>query len=228
MPSTGAVWHDGYQRVNGAVSVAMSLNAVKHLASTDPIVEPFAPLPSGGILFVRHPSDDDLLLMHELTQKEITRTTVPMQLVREVFAYNPDTIWGVYLSEDGSRQGASLIGYYSFLHLNEAGNAALEDGSFDAANPSFDHLVPEGGRPTVIYVWGLVARKVARIATVLVAKALGRERYGGVPIYGRAATLGGVASLKGYGFESTRPSEKGIGDLYRLDPELPQSEKPAA
>ena len=79
-----------------------------------------------------------------------------------------------------------------------------------------------------MYVWALVARKVARVATVLVAKALGRDLYGGVPIYGRAATLGGVASLKGYGFEGARPSEKGLGDLFRLDPEAPQAAKPAA
>jgi len=207
---------------------SLSLNAVKHLASDVPIGEPAAPLPTGGTLFVHHPSEDDLVHIYEMSQTEISRTVAPLDLVRAVYKHNPDTFWGVYFSKDNSRESAALIGYYSFLHLNEAGAAALENGTFDGVDLDFGHLVEAGGKPTVVYVWALVARKVSRIATVLVAKALGRDRYGGVPIYGRAATLGGVASLKGYGFESIRPSEKGVGDLFRLDPEVPQTEKPAA
>jgi hypothetical protein len=161
-----------------------------------------------------------------MSQTEISRTVAPFDLVKAVYKHNPDTFWGVYFSNDNTRESARLVGYYSFLHLNEVGAKALEDGTFDGLNLDFGHLVPAGMKPTVVYVWALVARKVARIATVLVAKALGRDRYGGVPIYGRAATLGGVASLKGYGFESTRPSEKGLGDLFRLDPEVPQTIPP--
>ncbi|MGD0189648.1 MAG: hypothetical protein ABSD74_02785 [Rhizomicrobium sp.] len=205
---------------------SLSLNAVKHLASDVPIAQPCAPLPTGGTLFVQHPSDEDLLRIYEMSQSEISRTVAPFDLVKAVYKHNPDTFWGVYFSADNTRESAKLIGYYSFLHLNDAGAIALENGTFDGLNLDFGHLVPAGMKPTVVYVWALVARKVARIATVLVAKALGRDRYGGVPIYGRAATLGGVASLKGYGFESIRPSEKGVGDLFRLDPEVPQTIPP--
>jgi hypothetical protein len=207
---------------------SVSLNEVKHLASNTGLREPSAPLPAGGMLVVRHPSDDDIVRIYEMSQTEISRTVAPLELVRAVYKHNPDTFWGVYFSADNSRENARLIGYYSFLHLNESGALALEDGTFDGVNLNFNHLVRGGEKPTVVYVWALVARKVARIATVLVAKALGRDLYGGVPIYGRAATLGGVASLKGYGFESTRPSEKGVGDLFRLDPEIPQTARPAA
>jgi hypothetical protein len=202
---------------------SLSLNAVKYLASDAAIGQPAAPLPSGGILFVRHPSDEDLVRIYEMSQTEISRTVAPLDLVKAVYKHNPDTFWGVYLSVDNSQQNARLIGYNSFLHLNEAGAKALESGTFDGTNLDFGHLIAAGEKPSVVYVWALVARKVARIATVLVAKALGRDRYGGVPIYGRAATLGGVASLKGYGFEAIRPSEIGLGDLFRLDPEVPQS-----
>lgn len=207
---------------------SISLNEVKNLASNVGLREPSAPLPTGGTLFVKHPSDDDIARIYEMSQTEISRTTATLDLVRAVYKHNADTFWGVYFSEGSSREDANLIGYYSFLHLNETGAIALENGTFDGINLDFNHLIKEGEKPTVVYVWALVARKVARIATVLVAKALGRDLYGGVPIYGRAATLGGVASLKGYGFESTRPSEKGVGDLFRLDPEIPQAAKPAA
>jgi hypothetical protein len=207
---------------------SVSLNEVKHLASNVGLREPSAPLPTGGTLIVRHPSDGDILRIHEMSLAEISRRVAPIELVRAVYKHNPDTFWGVYYSPDNSREYAGLIGYYSFLHLNETGAIALENGTFDGINLDLSHLVKSGQKPTVVYVWALVARKVARIATVLVAKALGRDLYGGVPIYGRAATLGGVASLKGYGFESTRPSEKGLGDLFRLDPEVPQTARPAA
>jgi hypothetical protein len=207
---------------------SISLNEVKHLASNVGLREPSAPLPNGGLLVVKHPSDEDIVRIYEMSQTEISRTVATLDLVRAVYKHNPDTFWGVYFSPDALRENARLIGYYSFLHLNESGATALENGTFDGIDLDFNHLVRDGEKPTVVYVWALVARKVARIATVLVAKALGRDLYGGVPIYGRAATLGGVASLKGYGFESTRPSEKGLGDLFRLDPEIPQAAKPAA
>ncbi len=205
-----------------------SLNRVKHLASDNGVREPSAPLPKGGTLYVRHPSDDDIVTIYQMSQTEISPSVATLGLVRAVYKHNSDTIWGVYFSPDNLRENATLVGYYSFLHLNEGGAAALENGTFDGINLDFNHLVRGGEKPTVVYVWALVARKVARIATVLVAKALGRDLYGGVPIYGRAATLGGVASLKGYGFESTRPSEKGLGDLFRLDPETSRAAKPAA
>ena len=207
---------------------SINLNVVKHFAAGCGLTEPSAPLAAGGALFVRHPSDADIVRIHEMSQTEISRSVASLDLVKAVYKHNSDTFWGVYFDSAGSREAEELIGYYSFLHLNEAGAAALERGTFDGLDLDFDHLVSEGGTPTVVYVWALVARKVARIATVLVAKALGRERYGAAPIYGRAATLGGVASLKGYGFESVRPSEKGLGDLFRLDSEVRQTPEPAA
>ncbi|HEY5047950.1 MAG TPA: hypothetical protein VII49_08035 [Rhizomicrobium sp.] len=206
----------------------VSLNTVKHLAAGSGLREPSAPLPTGGILYVRHPSSEDILSIYEMSRIEISCSVAPLDLVKAVYGHNPDTFWGVYFSHDNARDRARLIGYYSFLHLNAAGALALENGTFDGLNLDFSQLVGEGGTPAVIYVWALVARKVARIATVLVAKALGRDRYGGVPIYGRAATLGGVSSLKSYGFEGIRPCEKGLGDLFRLDPEVPQAAQSVA
>jgi hypothetical protein len=223
----GRLWHAEFGRANKAVPVSTSLNVVRQLPTEVPLGATSLRLPTGAILFVRHPTDDDLVRIRELSQSEISPVVAPMDLVKAVYRHNRDTFWGVYLSQDGTEQGAKLIGYYSFLHLNEAGARALERGIFEGLNPDMAHLVAEGGRPVAIYVWGLVARKVARLATALVARALGRVRYSGVPIYGKAATLGGVAAFRHYGFESTRPSG-GIGGLYRLDPEVPQSEKPAA
>lgn len=205
----------------------LTLNDVKHFAGNSGLREASARLPDGSWLLVRHPSEDDLGCIHALGQAEISRTVAELGLVQAVYKHNRDTFWGVYRGGDAG-PNVRLVGYYAFLHLNATGLAALQSDSFDGACPAFGHLVGEGGTPVAVYVWAIVARKVARVATVLVAKALGRDRYGGVPIYGRAATLGGVASLRSYGFDNLRPSSSGIGDLYRLDPETPQAHKPAA
>jgi hypothetical protein len=148
--------------------------------------------------------------------------------VQTVYGHNPDTFWGVYFLADDPSDARQLIGFYSFLHLNAAGQAALEAGTFDGVNINLGQLVGDGERPAVMYVWAIVARRMARIATVLVAKGLGKQRYGGVAIYCKPATLGGVNIVKAHGFEGMRPSDKGIGDLFRLDPEHAQSTRPAA
>jgi len=206
----------------------VNLNDIIYLTPNSEQREPAVQLPDGRVIFVRHPSAEELERIYALTQTEISPSVASWDTVKKADKHNPDTFWGVFLATDNTRNNVSMIGYYSFLHLNESGRVALEGGTFDAVHLDFSQLVEEGKRPSVIYVWAILARKVARIATPLVAKALGKNRYGGVPIYATAATLGGLNSMKGYGFVGARPSEKGVGDLFRLDPEPGQSDKTAA
>lgn len=201
-----------------------NLSDIIYLAQNSVTSSPSARLPDGGIIFVRHPSDQEIGNLYTLSQTEISDNVAPLSLVQDVYKHNRDSFWGVYYNKTGSAEETSaFIGYYGFLHLNAAGQVALEDGSFDALNPDFAQLATEGTRPAVIYVWAIVAKKVARLATPLIAKALGKDRYGGVPIYAKAGTLGGLSTIKGYGFVGARPSEKGLGDLFRLDPEVSEA-----
>jgi hypothetical protein len=155
---------------------------------------------------------------------EISPDVAPLELVQAVYKHNSDSFWGVYYNEsDAPDSKPRFIGYYGFLHLNADGQESLESGAFDAFHPDFNQLAKDGERPAVIYVWAIVAKKVARLATPLIAKALGKDRYGGVPIYAKAGTLGGLSTIKGYGFVGARPSEKGLGDLFRLDPEVSEA-----
>jgi len=202
------------------------MSEINGLMTPDGAREPSAPLPTGGIILARHPSQSDLERIYELSRSEISPNIASAEIVRAVFQHNPDTFWGIYHSADGNKANATLVGFYSFLHLNAHGAAALEQGTFDGVNVNLSQLALAGERPVYVYVWAIVARRMARIATVLVARALGKDRYGGIPIYCKPATLGGVNVIKAYGFEGIRPSEKGIGDLFRLDPEVPQ--RPAA
>jgi hypothetical protein len=197
------------------------LSQIIYVAQNSERVAPQAQLPDGGTIFVRHPTDEEIGNLYTLSQAEIGAEVAPLDLVLAVYKHNPDTFWGVYyMPEDTPADEAKFIGYYGFLHLNLAGEKALETGAFDALNPHMSELSKAGERPVIIYVWALVARRVARLATPLVARALGRDLYGGVPIYAKAGTLGGLNTIKHYGFVSARPSDFGLGDLFRLDPEV--------
>jgi hypothetical protein len=144
-----------------------------------------------------------------------------IDVVRRVYRHNPDTFWAVFfMPKDTEPEDAQFVGYYSFLFLNEAGEQALATGKFDGLDPDLNQLTEGGKRPIVAYIWALVARKVSSLATPLVAMALGRQLYSGVPIYAKASTLGGLNAIKRYGFVSARPSDFGLGDLFRLDPEV--------
>ena len=193
-----------------------NLRKIIHSAHNSERREPEFRLPDGSVIFVRRPPDEEFEQLYSLSTAEIGPRVAPFELVKAVYRHNSDTFWGVYYVKAGSDE-VRFIGHYSFLHLNDAGRDALESGTFNPVEPLLEHLAAEGEKPTVVYIWAIVAKKVARIATPLVAKALGKERYGGVPIYTSAATLGGLATIKSYGFVNVRPAQMGLGDLFRLD-----------
>lgn len=183
--------------------------------------EPSFELPDGSVVLVRRSADDEIENIHSLTQSEITVSTVSLSVIKAVHNHNKDSIWGIYHATDATKQTQRLIGHYSFLHLNQAGLAALERGELNASDPDLSLVARDGERPAAIYVWGVVARRVARIGTPLIAVALGKKRYGGLPIYTTAGSMGGLNTIISYGFSSARPAETGLGDLFRLDPPVP-------
>jgi hypothetical protein len=205
-----------------------NLRKIIHLAHNSERREPRFQLPDGSIIFVRQPSDEEIEHLYTLSKTEISESVAPIELVKAVYNRNHDSFWGVYYAKDNLPESVRFVGYYAFLHLNDLGRQALEAGKFSALRPELEQLVVEGERPVVVYIWAIVAKKVARIATPLVAKALGKDRYGGVPIYTSAATMGGLSTIKSYGFVNVRPAQTGLGDLFRLDGELGGATAPAA
>ena len=205
-----------------------SLNEIIQLASIAPRHEPSVELPDGSVILVRRPTDEEIDNIHDLTKTEITASTVPLPVIKAVHKHNRDSFWGVYMAADGNKAHARFIGYYSFLHLNQAGLEALERGAFDGSNPDLALLAASGERPAAVYVWAVVARRVARIATPLTCRGLGRELYGGLPLYTTAGTMGGLNAIKGYGFAAAREADAGVGNLFRLDPPPPPSQRSTA
>lgn len=193
------------------------LNDIIKLASDAPRHEPAVELPDGTIIQVKRPADAEIDNILALTRGELSASTVPLDVIKAVHKHNTDTLWGVYRASDASKRDLRIIGYYSFLHLNEEGRARLEQNTFDGSHPDLSLVVPTGERPAAVYVWAVVARGVARVGTPLICRALGRNTYGGVPIYATAATTGGLNAAKRYGFGGAHEAEGGLGHLFRLD-----------
>jgi len=183
----------------------------------------WASLPSGGIIFVKHPSDAEMADLYALTQVEISPDVAPIEDVLAVYNHNRDAFLGIYTADDETQKNAHFMGYYSFLHLTEEGLALLEKGTIDVLHPDLKLIVPYGTRPAAIYVWAIVARKVNKYVMPLIAKALGAELYGGVPLYATAGTLGGYGAMKGVGFEGAKDKNAGLGQLFRLDAPPPSA-----
>jgi hypothetical protein len=198
-----------------------SYSDITRLASATPRHEPSFQLPDGKVILVRHPNAAEVNSIHTLTRTEIATSTVPLAVIKTVYKHNKDTLWGIYIAENDTPEalrGATMIGYYSFLHLTAKGMSALERGDLNAADPDLSLLAPNGTRPTAIYIWGVVAKRVTRIATPLIARALGRDLYGGLPLYTTAGTLGGLKAIKSFGFAGTTEETPALGQLFRMDP----------
>lgn len=180
-------------------------------------------LPAGGIIFAKHPTDAEMADLYALTQVEISPDVAPIEDVLAVYNHNRDAFLGIYTADDEGRNNARMVGYYSFLHLTKEGLELLEQGSLDVHHPDVKYIVPYGERPAAIYVWAIVARKVNRYVMPLIAKALGKDLYGGVPLYATAGTFGGYGAMKGVGFEGAKEKNAGLGQLFRLDAPPPSA-----
>ncbi len=170
--------------------------------------------PEGGIVFVRMAREDEIETLHQLTVSQIGRQVAPLEAMQDVYRHNPESLWIIFRAPNGDKSRAQLVGYYGFLHLNEAGHKALEARTITPRKPDLSSLAAAGERPAAVYVWAIVARKLTTLTIPLVGKGLGIKRYGGLPFYATAATMGGLNGLKGYGFSGT--GEEHIDELGGL------------
>ncbi len=201
----------------GVFVMQKNLNDVLSLVATKAAMEPGMHVPDGGYVFVRRATENEIVLLYELTRREISADIASLSVVEDVYKRNHDSFWTVNRCPDESRSSARLAGYVGLLHLNQIGRERLEAGAFDAHEPDARLIVPHNTRPAAIYVWAIIARKVARQTAFLVAHALGAELYAGVPLFATAGTLGGMNLMKGYGFSGARGSNASLGQLFRLD-----------
>lgn len=150
----------------------------------------------GLFTFVKNPSTEDLDAIYALSLQKIGFKLAPMDTVRAVYTHNPMSVWGVYRAARADRQEAHLSGYSSYLLLNEQGHRALKAGILDPLAPLLGDLAPKGEDPVALYIWAIVAPRMADLAGALIAYAFGLELYDRLPLYATISTQGGLKSLQ--------------------------------
>lgn len=167
----------------------------------------------GIIMSVRPLKGTELPDVYALSDDQFAGSMAPLGIARAVLEHNSDAIWGVYRAEGA---GEKLVGFVSFLMLNEAGAKRLRDDALDALHPDLAFLTPTGVRPALIYVWLIVARGNAAVAVPLVTQGMG-SLYAGLPLCGRASTEAGARGFRNFGYRPVHPDRPDVGNLFWLD-----------
>jgi hypothetical protein len=172
--------------------------------------------PEGATIGFRLAQTCEIPAVHCLAVREIGPQIASLEVMQRVHRHDPDTIRVVLRAEPSGEQ-FKIVGCYGYLFLNEEGVALLEADSLDTRNPTTSVLALPGERPAQIYVWMMVARKLAKLLSPIVIQSFPKERYAGVPIAARAGTIGGLKSIVPVAIADGRENSKGVGDVFRLD-----------
>jgi hypothetical protein len=156
-----------------------------------------AVLGNGRKIYVRKSAPSEILGIQALVAREIAGKVASWQTMERFYALNRDSFWSICEME-----ARSLIGCILFLLPNTDGVDAILSQKIDATEPPPELFVGSDERPAAIYIWALVARKMAKQALGLVTVAMSPTLYGGLPIYTRAGTVGGFNALVSGGSQS--------------------------
>ncbi len=163
------------------------------------VVQAFEPglrCPDDTFVFVKNPSDEDLLGIYEILLKDIGPNVAPFEVVKSVYGHNPISFWGVYRSQDERRLFPRLVGFIAYLPLNEAGNAALKAEKLNGKEPDPALLARPGEEIVTFYLWAIVTPGLGNIAFALNAWAMGVELFEKTPIIGWISTQSALDSVK--------------------------------
>jgi len=170
----------------------------------------------GDVIAVRMTTPGEVEALHALTVSEIGPSVAALETMMGVYKHNPECLWTI-LRRPSCGAPERIAGYFGFLHLNACGLEALEARRLNGREPDLTLIAKAGERPAALYVWAGIARKVRVLAEMLVAEALGAERYGGLPVYATAGTLGGLKWLNHLGEADRGPDENALGKVFRVD-----------
>jgi hypothetical protein len=170
--------------------------------------------PEGGRVWIRPPRISEFSLLHHLLITEISPKAASMETMVSVYRHNSDSFWVIEHAPIG-RSASQVVGFYGFLLLTEEGRDALEAGTLDRRNPPLVLLAPFGEKPGAVYLWGVVARRIAKRINPLIDRAMGLL-YLGVDVYTAASTPGGVKAGTQRGFSSVDTGRNRIGGLMKL------------
>jgi predicted GNAT family N-acyltransferase len=184
-------------------NTAKTIAAVQHTGSDAapvdtgaPVFEPGLVTPDGKFAFIKNPPASDLTQIYELLVKEIGPNVAPFEVVKSVYDANPMAFWGLYRSDDTRRLSARLVGFISFLPLNEAGKVALDAKQVDGRKPDLSLLAEPGEDPLVLYLWAIVTPGLGNLAFALLCRAVGADLFERLPVIGWISTQSALDSVK--------------------------------
>lgn len=112
--------------------------------------------------------------------------------------------------------GEPVNGLYLIVPLTQEGRVAVEDGSFNPADPALRHIAPAHSPIFGLYVGCYAGEtKDARRAVMSASATVRVSLFAQIPCYARGATEDGARSMTSLGF---RPLEGGLSDLFVFDP----------
>ncbi|MEJ0024659.1 MAG: hypothetical protein WDN01_01415 [Rhizomicrobium sp.] len=161
---------------------------------------------------LRRASAHEITTLHALIAREIGGKVASLPVMVRASEINRDSFWTIVRRRlrDGRDE---IAGCYAFLFLNALGARAIETRSFDATDPPPEYLVPTGERPALVYMWAIVARKMLGVTFPMISQGFDSGPYGGLPVVGRAGSMGGLKALSA-GAEAMDPPA--IGTLFRI------------
>jgi hypothetical protein len=154
-------------------------------------------------------TDDELDIITELASRQIPGELAVNDVVRKVTQHNPNNLL-VF------KQEKLVVGGWSMLMLSAAGLEALLLGEIDLADPNPKYLANPTEAPKAIYVWAVVAPKLAAEGIRHVSKFLRAPIYRQANLFSRPNTDVGVQLNLRLGFKPIGPTAPGYYRYVRL------------
>jgi predicted GNAT family N-acyltransferase len=113
-------------------------------------------------------------------------------VVRKVFAHNPDCVWVLARKRKFNHDRPSGEGFIAILPLNAKGLHRLATKNFNGADPDLSLVTKQGEKPAGIYMWGTYAPGILAGGISLLMDQFAMPPYDGVNLYARPNTPEGV------------------------------------
>lgn len=156
---------------------------------------------------IRRAKHSDLIETLKLGESLIGGALARPEVVATIDAITQMTIWNT---------GAPISGIFLVVPVTEEGRAAVENGSFNPADPAIRHIAPANTPIFGVYC-GIYAgaTREARKSVLMAAGDLRLNAFAPVPTYARGATEDGARSMLTLGY---RPVAGGLKDLFVSEP----------
>jgi hypothetical protein len=168
-----------------------------------------ASLRDGSQIYVSKSRIAEMPAIQFQVQSEIGASVADLPTMLQFFHRNSDSFWSIREASTQDRRGCIL-----FLFPRRECLEAICTHRMDMTRPDPTLFARTGERPGAVYIWAVVARRMAREALALVAQELSPQLYGAIPIYTRAGSLGGLNALVSSGSASLDAPQ--LGGLFQM------------